>query len=324
MASVMKAKVLIPVLVVVGALLAVVGVQQSTIGKLREQIVASGDQADPASTARAGMNQGTRVIPGKSADKRVARSDARDSESSPSPDGPTSDAELGESLRKMVDNPAGRAMMNQGIKAMSSMWYADLIEDFGLDKKESDYFLSLVAGSMSAQQNIGMKMMSATAEEREALAEEISTAKKDSEDAIKEFLNNDEDYASYEAYQERLPERQQIDGLRAVMSEADAPLTPEQEDKVIEAMFQARTSNANATDWNGSGGMEAIASGDAVEKFEADWNKSARKTADEVGKFLEEPQLEAFKSYQTQMKDMQLMGIKMAAKMFKTDDDDTP
>ena len=39
-----------------------------------------------------------------------------------------------------------------------------------------------------------------------------------------------------------------------------------------------------------------------------------------MAKVLEGPQLEAFKSYQEQMKDMQLMGIKMAEKMFKKDE----
>jgi hypothetical protein len=105
------------------------------------------------------------------------------------------------------------------------------------------------------------------------------------------------------------------------MLEAGFPLTSEQEDQVIEAMFQVRTSRTDTTDWHGGGGMEAIASGDAVEMFEQEWEKSSRATAEEVGKILEGEQLEAFKKYQVQIKDMQLMGIRMAEKMFQPEKD---
>ena len=314
------------ILILVGALVVVVGLQQVHIGKQQKRITELEAQPIEPGAARDATGNSRRMGT-KSTDPRTARSGTKGGDRTLGPTG-TEDSEedlaLGESLRKMVDNPAGRAMMNQGIKAMSSMWFADLVTEFGLNKEEEDYFLRLVAGSMSAQQQIGMKMMSAeTPGERKELADEIEKAKKEAKDSIKDFLNNDDDFAAYEDYEKRLPERQQLDGLRAVMNDAEAPLTPEKEDQVIEAMYRARTTQDDTTDWNGTGGMDAIASGNASEKFEQDWEKSSRSAAEELGKILDGPQLEAFKSYQIQMKDMQLMGLKMAERMFKSSDEAT-
>lgn len=292
------------------------------IGRLQKRIVELEELPTPVAD-RAG-NGGSRQIPGKSSDPRISRTEPKGGDrpiretGTEDPDG---DAEFGKSLRKMVDNPAGRALMNQGIKASTAMWYADLIEKFGLNKEESEYFLQLVAGPMSAQQEIGLKILnSESPEERMKIAEEIGTAQKEAHEAIKDFLNNEDDYAAYEQYEERLPERQQLEGLRAVMASAEAPLSPEQESEVIEAMYRARTTQVDPSDWGDAGEVEALANGNASEQFERHWERSSQRVTEEVGRILDGPQLEAFMSYQEQMKEMQLMGLRMAEKMFKDQD----
>lgn len=311
----MKAKILGVGLVIV--LITALVIQHVQIAASRDRIMALEELLAQAEAA--GGTQGSSRQMGAPSTEHSIRPKSGDRPSdTPGTPTETGDDTLGNSLRQMSENPAGRAMMNQGIKAMSAMWFADLVDEFGLTREEENYFLRLVAGSMSTQQNVGMKMMTAeTDEEREALKEEIETVKKETKKAIKNFLNNDEDFAAYEHYEEQLPERQQLEGLRNTMLEAGAPLTPEQEDQVIEAMYKVRTTAPQSTDWHGSGGMEAIASGDATKKFEEEWERSSTVTAEEVGKILEGPQLEAFKNYQVQMKDMQIMGIKMAEKMFE-------
>ena len=306
------------------SVLAVLAIQQFRIARYRDRISAL--EAQLAATVETDIATiGSRRIPapapGHAPGSKTGGRPAKVSRPSSDPAGSGAES-LGKSLRQMSENPAGRAMMNQGIKAMSAVWFADLVDEFGLSREEEDYFLRLVAGSMSAQQNIGMKVMTAkTAEERKALEEEIESAKNETREAVKSFLNNDEDFAAYERYEEQLPERQQLEALRDTMLEAGFPLTPDQEDQVIEAMFQVRTSRTDGTDWHGAGGMEAIAGGDAVEMFEQEWEESSRATAEEVGKILEGEQLEAFKKYQVQIKDMQLMGIRMAEKMFQPEKD---
>ena len=134
---------------------------------------------------------------------------------------------------------------------------------------------------------------------------------------MKEFLNDEEDYEAYLEYEKRLPERQQIDGLRAAMAAAESPLSTEQESAVIEAMYQVRTQTPDTTDWNGPEAMDILSGGGAVERFESEWDRTAGATAEAVGDVLDEKQMDAFREYQDQVKEMQLMGIKMAAKMFE-------
>jgi hypothetical protein len=171
---------------------------------------------------------------------------------------------------------------------------------------------------MSGQQQIGMKMMSAKDEAaRKALIEEMEQVKEDSKAAVAEFLNNEEDMEIFEAFEDRLPERQQLEGLRAAMDAAEAPLTSEQEGQVVEAMYEARTSMDDMTNWQGPEAMDVLASGNAEGKFEEEWGTSAATVAAKVDGILDRRQMEAFRGYQEQMKEMQLMGIRMAEQMFR-------
>jgi hypothetical protein len=230
------------------------------------------------------------------------------------------------SLRKMAENPAGRAMMNQGVRAMAGVWYAALIKDLGLNDSERDYFLDLIGGGFSRQQELGMKLMGAKDDaERAAIQQEITAAEQAQKDAVKEFLNDDEDHQRFLAYQERLPEYQQLDALRAVMKEADAPLTAEQEAKVVDAMFTARTTTPNNAQWQGGPqGLAALAGEDVEQRFEEYWTTASQHTAAEVDKVLDGPQLDAFRRYQDQVKEMQLLGLKMASQMFRQQGNGSP
>lgn len=321
-ADAMKAKIWVLGLVTVLAVVLVV--QQVVIQSHRDRIAALEEMLAGVRTGR-DFPAKPRQIGAPSASPGEGRKvGGRTAESRPPAGRPgeSGDESLGQSLRRMSENPAGRAMMNQGIKAMSAMWFADLVDEFELTREEEDYFLRLVAGGMSSQQQVGMKIMTAeTDAEREALQAEVAEAQEATREAVRDFLNNDEDFAAYELYNRQLPERQQLEGLRNTMLEAGAPLTREQEQGVIEAMYKVRTTKAATTNWQGPGGMEAIASGDAIDKFEQEWQENSRATEAEVAKILEEEQLNAFRQFQTQMKDMQLMGIKMAEKMFQSKKD---
>jgi hypothetical protein len=313
----------------VAAIAIVVGIEEWRISGLRGEIAKLSEQE----TAEPGARGTARHMPaGDSLAAKPSRSgrapDAADDDDTPAPpDRDDGEESLNKTLRKMVDNPATKAMMNQGVKAMAGMWFKDLVKEFDLNDEEEDYFINLVAGGFAEQQTIGLKMMDTkTDEERKALKEEIETAKRETKESIKEFLNNEEDWQAYQDYEDRLPERQQLDGLRATMAQAGQPLSPEQEGQVVEAMYRARKSGTDSIDWEGSGGMEAMASGNAVELFERDWEANRKKTVDEVSTVLEGEQLDAFGNYLEQAKEMQLMGIRMAENMFSAagDDDPTP
>lgn len=311
---------------------AVAVVEELRIAGLREQlavvkrdgpapIAAAGNQSAAAEPTRP-----TRVIVPDRADRAPTRTD-RQPDAADAADAADSPAEsMQKSLRKMAENPAGRAMMNQGVRAMAGVWYASLIGDLGLNDTERDYFLDLIGGGFSRQQELGMKLMSAKDEaERTAIQQEIAAAEQAQKDSVKEFLNDDEDYQRFVSYQERLPEYQQLDALRAVMKDSNAPLTPEQEAKVVDAMFTARTTTPDNAQWQGGPqGLAALNNEDFEQRFEEYWATASQHAATEVGKVLDGPQLDAFRRYQDQVKEMQLLGLKMAAQMFRQQGNESP
>lgn len=230
-------------------------------------------------------------------------------------DQPEPDVEsFAKTARKMWDNPAGKSMMNQGVKMAVAMMYEDFIGGLDLGKEETDYFKSLLGKEMADQQELGMKMLGASAEERKTLAEELTKRAAAANEDIKKFLNNDEDYRKYTEYKDRLPEHQQIDGIRSAMSAKGAPLDAETEARLVDAMYQART-QAKVPDLKGPEAIDQLTNGNLTGTFEKSWAAQQEKLNVDAGKILNETQMAAFQDYQKQMKDMQLMGLKMAEKM---------
>lgn len=220
--------------------------------------------------------------------------------------------------RKMWDNPAGKSMMSQGVKMAVAMMYQDFIDGLDLSKEEADYFKTLLGKETSAQQAIGMKMLGATAEEQKTLAEEIKKQTAETTEEIKKFLNNDADYKSFTDYKERLPEHQQLDGIRTAMATKGAPLDPETEARLMDAMHRART-QSKAPDLSGPEAMTEMANGNLVESFEKNWEAQQESLRAETSGILNSAQMEAFQEYRKQLREMQLMGLKMAEKMMQGD-----
>ncbi|MDB4283944.1 hypothetical protein N9894_05030, partial [Akkermansiaceae bacterium] len=211
---------------------------------------------------------------------------------------------FGKAMRKMADNPAAKAMFTQAHISTAESIYASLLEEFDLKGEERDYFLGLLSGELADQQQMGMKMMGAkTPEERKQ--------------AIADFLNNKEDQEAFETYHDRLPEHQQLPGIKAAIATSGTELSGEQETALVEVMHSMRTGSAEAQKWDGAGGMEMMAKPDVVEIFEADWAKGKEAYKENLQGVLDDGQMKAFLESQAQMKEMHLMGIKMMRNMMQ-------
>lgn len=216
--------------------------------------------------------------------------------------------------RKMWENPAGKSMMNQGAKMAVGMLYQDFVDGLQLSKEEGEYFKNLLGKEISDQQELGMKMLGATAEEQKSLAEELLKRNNETQDEIKKFLNNDEDYKAFTDYKNHLPEHQQLDGIRSAMSAKAVPLDSETESKLVEAMYRSRT-ESKAPDFSGPNAMSEMTKGNLVKNYEKSWAIQQEALRAETGKILNEAQMSAFQEFQKQAKEMQLMGLKMAEQM---------
>ncbi|MBB5351684.1 hypothetical protein HNR46_001923 [Haloferula luteola] len=304
--------------VLVGVTILVVAIEEARMEGLKKHLAEHSQVSSPVASSHSSS-----LPPGTPSDEEAPPKSALRDPKTPDDDRPPVDlarSDMGKTLRKMSENEIGRSMMAQGVKAMAAQWYADLIKDFGLNADEADYFLNLKAQSAAEQQQIGMKLMGANEEERQALMEEIEQSQKDNEEAIQSFLNDDQDFASYQHYEKRLAEHQQLDTLRQSMAGTQSPLRPEQEDALVEAMYEARTQH-QSVDWNGTEGFAALEAADARERFEKDWDTQNAAVLQQASEVLDDPQMKTFRTYREQMKEMQLMGIEMAQKMFQRTED---
>jgi len=226
----------------------------------------------------------------------------------------TPDESFAKTARKMWENPAGKSMMDQGVKMAVAMMYQDFVDRLNLSKEEGDYFKNLLGKEMADQQALGLKMMDATPDERKALGEELVKRGNDNQAEIKKFLNSDEDFKTFTDYKDHMPERQHLEGIRSALSSKGAPLDTETESKLVEAMYRART-ESKASDLSGPMAMDELAKGNLINNFEKNWEIEQKTLRGETAKFLNAEQQAAFTDYQKQAKEMQLMGLKMAEKM---------
>ena len=298
---------------VAASVLITIAIEESRIKSLRSDLKAE----EKSSVAKAVATAAS--VSAEPSEETAPRVRTKSNRPEPKPAAPAADTEsvedsLAKTARKMWDNPAGKSMMNQGVKMAVGMFYQDFIDGLDLSKEESEYFKTLLGKEMSDQQELGMKMLGATEDERKALTDEISKRSKDAEEEIKKFLNSDEDFKKYTDYKNHLPERQQLEGIRATLSSKGVPLDAETETRLVDAMYRART-ESKAPDFSGPGAMDQLAKGNIVETFEKSWAAQQESLNAEAGKILNEVQMTAFQEYQKQAKEMQLMGLKMAEKM---------
>lgn len=303
---------------VVTAVLITVLIEESRISKIRQE---GQSQAAPTATAANSATPGGEK-PGP--EPRESTAGRTEKKPSPAPKPPEADtATLAKTARKMWDSPAGRSMMNQGVKIAVTMMYEDFIKGLDLTKEEAEYFGNLLGTEMSRQQEIGMKLMGASPEERKALTEDMKRITDETDAAVRKFLNDDEDYGSFTDYKNRLPERQQLAGIRATMESKGAPLDAATETRLVEAMFKARTETA-APDLSGPGALEEMAKGTLTETFERTWQAQQDSLRTQTTGFLSPAQQTAFEEYQKSMKELQLMNLKLAEKMLDEGKPKTP
>lgn len=216
---------------------------------------------------------------------------------------------LAKTVRKMGGNPAGSSEIKRGVKTVVALMYKGLIKELNFSEEEADYFKTLAAKGFSEKQELGMKMWSASEEGRRALVEDMTQSEEANDEAIKEFLNSDEDFQRYADYKDRLPERQQIDGILAAMNSKEVPLDEDTANRLIEAMHKVRT-ESKGPDFTGPDAIEEVAKGGYEESFEQSWKAAQEALRAEVSNMLNPAQLEAFLGYQKQNKERKLMGLK--------------
>lgn len=238
---------------------------------------------------------------------------------SSSPDGAPDSSQ---SFTKLMKDPKMRDMVKAQQGMQIEMQYSRLFSRLQLDDTETTHFKKLLNERMSAKTDMGFKLMDGalSKDQRKAVSDEYDEQKKQSDSAIRTFLNDENDYKTFQHWEDTEPERMQMMMGRMTFENAGVPLSAEQEEQLIDLMSQVRKSPSALPDMSDPKNISPDMLNNEqlvnklLEKTVAD-GEAVRKGA---AAFLSPEQLAALAKYQEQMKAMAEMGLKMSRTMMGT------
>lgn len=228
---------------------------------------------------------------------------------------------MGKWLGQMLKDPAMKKVIRTQQATALRMMYGDLVKQWALSPAETDTFYNLLLdkqmGAMDASQS---SLQSGAA----AAGEATAAVTKDYEARIKASLG-DNLYQQYQDYEKTVADRVILNQFQTQMgTSGGAALTTDQSNFLIHTMGeerQAQAANGNtAASMPGSFGTAGFQmdqkSIDAFAQAQTEINQRVDQRALGV---LSPAQIEALKTYQSQMVDMQKASMSMAAKMMGGD-----
>jgi|GEM_PF-3550939 len=220
-------------------------------------------------------------------------------------------------IAEMMDNPVMRETLTQQLRGQIAATYGQLFSDQGFNDEEIDALNDILAERQLALTDVSMELMAeggfGDAKKMEAIAETTKKAKKEYDDQIKELLG-DEKFNEFDRFEKTMGERQQIDTLRSQLADTNSPLSQDQEQRLMDIMWETRNDPAFSdahVDINSPNAFPVYNNTDrALDKVTAMQEDIRKKSA----AFLDADQIEALEKNQQSFRDM----IKMAAEMSKS------
>ncbi|MCH7226919.1 hypothetical protein [Haloferula sp. A504] len=199
--------------------------------------------------------------------------------------------------------------------------YSHLHYALNLTNRERAYFEDLMASRRLEKQQLAGQWIDALPEDRLSIGQSMEDIDSMTQDRIRTFLGNEDDFETYVAYDLMQPERELLSQIAPVMdqpvetaegvTEPGVVLELEKELKLIEAMHRARKA-AGGIDWNSLQGMKAMAEPDALERFKEEWTKTGEILATEIGTFLDETEARRFLAAREQVMATQVETLETA------------
>ncbi len=212
-----------------------------------------------------------------------------------------------EEMAALIKNPAMQSIISSQQAAMMQMTYKDLMDRFKLSPEERDYMQKLLVDKQMTKMNIGMQYLNPnlTADERAAIGQQFVQGMAASENNMHQFLNDDADYAAYQAYSQQEPERMEV-GMVETSLAGSEPLDSSTADALTSLMSSTRQNFPFTVDFNNESnfGNPALLTGASVNKFLDEQTQYQAQVADKAAGLLTPAQLDAFKQNQAAMMQM--------------------
>lgn len=227
-------------------------------------------------------------------------------------------------MAKMFKDPKMREMIKTQQKAfmgpMITKQYAEFFKQANLSSDDSDQLKKLMTDKMLVGADQGMAMLddNVTAQERADLGKKIKADQDDYDAQIKQLLGDN--YPAYQSYEKTVPDRTEVNQFGDQLS-GDQSLTAEQKSQLIQELGDTRSSFKWTTDYTKNktpedGNYAAMFSEEKLNTFTQEKEQFDNEFLAKAQKILTPEQATKYAEFQKTQRDMQMMGMKMAAQMF--------
>jgi len=225
----------------------------------------------------------------------------------------------------LFKDPKMREMMKAQQKAflgpLIDKQYGELMKQLNLSPDQSAGLKDLIQKKMLAGSDIGMAMMddSLDASQRADLAKQVKVQTDDFDTQIKQMLGDD-NYQAFQSYEKTIPDRMSVSQFSDQFAGTPTALSAAQQDQLVQAMSDARnnfkwTSDLNQQNPGMNGDMSSLLTEDNINKFVQEREQFDQQFLSRAQSILSPEQLAAFKDFQATQRQMQVVGLKMAAQM---------
>ncbi len=229
----------------------------------------------------------------------------------------TAGEKFSEGLAEMMESPEMRDTMRLQLEStLINPVFGNLFKELGLTEEDSEVFRNLLSDRLMVGVSSGMKMMSSNKEERESLKNQITQGEEEIDSMINDLLGKD-GFEKYEGYKDTMGERMALSQFNQQLGMSGIGLTPEQNDKLVTAMYDERLVVSKNPDYFDA---EKADPGDfddeTVQKSLSQQEKINKGTLERAKLILKADQYEKFDLFLINLQRQREMQLKMARQMF--------
>lgn len=230
-------------------------------------------------------------------------------------------------LAAMFKDPAMKDMIKSQQKAyigpMIDKMYGSFFQQFNLTPEQTAYLKDLIQKKMLVASDLGMSMLdgSADASKQAELRKQIKEQTDAVDSQIKQFLGDD-NYKQFQDYEKSTADRMQVSQFQDQFAGTATALSPDQQQQLIQAMADERNNFKWTTDFsnpNAAGtDVASMFTDEKVNQFAQQREQLDQQVIERARQILTPEQLTQFEAFQKAQRELQVNGMKMAAKMFGT------
>jgi hypothetical protein len=223
-------------------------------------------------------------------------------------------------LREMMNAPGMREVMERQQALQIDIAYAKLFDQLQLSPQEREHFKKLLVERQKTQTELSLKLMDGklTSAQRQAIGQQIDRQRKAFDDTIRQFLNHDDDWQSFQHWEKTLPERSQYEMIgKGLFASSPEPLSTQQEQQLIDLMAEVRARPGSGGNLAGKTNLDpSLLTDDLIKRQLQQIEVNGRIVAERAAEFLTPAQLQTLQTYQEQTASMTKSGIEMSKMLF--------